>query len=190
MSPSIVQGTQISSIALDDANHYLALDEIFVGDRASKYLSEECDLATRDIRKFQETSKNFWITAAKYAISKLPLEDDFLKNLSWIHPHIHDYSKVSEVLIASRLPQVIKEEQKAQLREQFMNYCTSEIPSDLGQAPSAQDMLIDIYWYKVGQLKDEWTIEVLTAFKIGQIHIDHSTWQCRCREVIQSHGAN
>ena len=31
----------------------------------------------------------------------------------------------------------------------------SELPSDLGQAPSAQDMLIDIYWYKVGQLKDD-----------------------------------
>ena len=76
LSPSIVQGTQISSIALDNANHYLALDEIFVGDRASKYLSEECDLATRDIRKFQ-TSRNFWITAAKYAISKLPFENDF-----------------------------------------------------------------------------------------------------------------
>ena len=137
LSPSVVQGNQISSIDLDNASHYLALDEVFVGDKASKYLSEECDLATREIRKFQETCRNFWITAAKYAISKLPLEDDFLKNLAWIYPHIHDYSKVSEVLlIASRLPQVIKEEQKAQLREEFMDYCTSELPLDL---TSAQD---------------------------------------------------
>lgn len=153
LSPNVVQGTQISSIELDNAHHYLPLDEVFVGDKASKYLSEECDLDTRDIRKFQETCRQFWITAAKYAISKLPLENDFLKNLNWIHPHIHDYGKLSEVLlVASRLPQVIKEDQKAQLREEFMDYCTSELPSDLS---SAQDMFIDTYWHKVGQLKDD-----------------------------------
>ena len=130
LSPSVVQSTHITGIDLDNANHYLAL----VGDKATKYLREECGLATR---KFQEICRNFWITAAKYAISKLPLEEDFLKNLTWIHPHIHDYSKVSEVLlVALRLPQVIKEEQRGQLHE---DYCTSELPSHLTRA-SAQDI--------------------------------------------------
>ena len=58
------------------------------------------------------------------------------------------------LLIASRLPQVIKEEQRGQVREEFMDYCTSELPSDLTRA-SAQDILIDIYWHKIGQLKDD-----------------------------------
>ena len=92
-------------------------------------------MATSDIRRFQETCRNFWITAAKYAISKLPLESEVL-------------------LVASCLPQVIKEEEKAELREEFMDYCTSELPPDFTLA-SAQDMLIDTYWHKVGQLKDD-----------------------------------
>ena len=66
-------------------------------------------------------------------ISKHPLED-FIKDLTWIHPHIHDYDKVSEVLlIASHLHQVITEEQRGQVREEFMDYCTSELPSDFSK---------------------------------------------------------
>lgn len=59
LSPSVIQSTQISGIDLDNAGHYLSLDEVFVGDKASKYLSEECDLGTEDIRKFQKTCRAF-----------------------------------------------------------------------------------------------------------------------------------
>ena len=103
-------------------------------------------MGTEDIRKFQETCRSFWVTATKY-------EDDLLKNLTWIHPCIQDYSKVSEVqLVASRLPQVIKEEQRGQVCEEFMDYCTSELPLDITRA---QNISIDTYWHKIGLVKDD-----------------------------------
>ena len=78
-----------------------------------------------------------------------------LKSVTWIHPHVRDYSKIGEVLLcASQLVQVIKEEEKAKLREEFMDYCTSEIPPHLTET-STQEMSIDTYWHKIGELKDD-----------------------------------
>ena len=75
ISPSVVQTTPAANIDLDDSNLYVSLDEVFIGDKASAYLNNESDLATSDVRKFQETCRNFWSTAAKYTISKLPLDN-------------------------------------------------------------------------------------------------------------------
>ena len=154
--PSVVQSTSAANVDLDDPNLYVPLDEVFVGDKANMYLiNDESDLTTSDVRRFQETCRNFWSTAAKYAISKLPLENDLLKSVTWIHPHVRDYSKVSEVLLcASELVQVIKEEEKAKLREEFMDYCTSELPPHLTQT-STQEMPIDTYWHNIAHVKDD-----------------------------------
>ena len=157
LSPSVVQSTSAANIDLDDASLYVPLDEVFVGDKASTYLTnDESDLTTSDVRRFQETCRKFWSTAAKYAISKLPLDNNLLKSLMWIHPHVRDYSKVSEVLIlcASELVQVVKEEEKAKLREKYVDYCTSELPPHLTQT-STQEMPIDTYWHNIAHVKDD-----------------------------------
>ena len=78
--------------------------------------------------------------------------NDFLTNLTWLLPRIHDYNNVSQVLhVASHLPQVIRDEDQAQLHEEFMDYCTSELPPDFTPTSTHE---IDAYWHKIGQLKD------------------------------------
>ena len=46
------------------------------------------------------------------------------------------------------LPQVVMEEERATLQEEFVDYCTCDHVKDLDAATA-----IDTYWHKVGQLK-------------------------------------
>ena len=55
------------------------------------------------------------------------------------------------LVLASNLPQVIREEDKAQLQEEFTNYCTSELPLDFTPASTNE---IDVFWHKIGQVED------------------------------------
>ena len=153
LAPSVVQGVQISTINLDDSEQYLPLDEVFIGEKAKSYLLH-CDeeLATGDIRSFQDTCRQFWIAAAKYAMKKLPIESDFLTSMSWLHPFSQDYTNARQVLlVASHLPQVIKEDNNAQLAEEFMDYCTSELPPELIPLNTKE---IDVYWHRIGLISD------------------------------------
>jgi len=151
MKPNVVQNTTIDEIDLGDARNYIELEEIFIGDKAKQY-SEESELATSDIRTFQETCREFWIVATKYALSHLPIKNEFLLKLNWLYPNVYDYSNVSNVLhVAPNLPQVISEIEKPLLREEFMDYCMSELP----QSFSTSEMQIDSYWHKVGEMKDD-----------------------------------
>ena len=110
MQPSVVQNSHIGTIDLDDASNYIALEEVFIGEKARKCLTDETHLVTSEVRSFQETCRNFWVAAAKYAVKKLPVESDFLKNLTWLFPRVRDYNNVGKVLLtASCLPQVIRE---------------------------------------------------------------------------------
>ena len=75
-------------IELEDASIYMPLDQAFVVEKARKYLSDdsECDLAMSDITTFQDTCKHFWVAAAKYAKTKLPLNSDYLAALLGFFP--------------------------------------------------------------------------------------------------------
>lgn len=151
MQPSVVQNSCISNIDMDDTSCYISLDEVFVGEKAARCLTEENELATSDIR-FRETCRSFWVAAAKYAVKKLPIDSEILKNITWLHPGIRDYRNLSQMLLlASNLPQIIREEDKAQLREEFMDYCTSELPPDFTPVSSNE---IDLYWHRIGQVED------------------------------------
>ena len=126
----------------------MPLHQMFVGEKARKYLRDEseCDLAMSDITTFQDTCKNFWVAAAKYAKKKLPLDSVIVSNTSWLLPNVHDYKNHSQVMyLASRLSQVIKGEEKGALGEEFIDYCASELPPDFERTSS---MDIDTYWHK------------------------------------------
>lgn len=81
------------------------------------------------------SSRRRWVTAAKYAIDKLPVDNDFLKNLSWISPYNQ----------TSCLKQATREEEKTE----FMDYCTAELPPE-----NAATNESDFYGHKVGQVKN------------------------------------
>ena len=88
--PSVVQEIQIASIDLDDSSLYLPLSEVFIGDKARRFLDGEHELDANEIRTFCECCREFWITGTKYAIKKLPVDSQFLSNLSWLHPGVRD----------------------------------------------------------------------------------------------------
>jgi hypothetical protein len=51
--------------------------------------------------------------------------------------------------VAQSLKQVIKENEKGQLQEEFMDYCMSNHDWEMESTPN-----IDAYWHKVSQLQD------------------------------------
>ena len=99
-------------------------------------------------RAFYEICREFWLTAAKYAVKKLPLESEFLAHLTWLNPRAQEHGMLNQVIkTLQHLPQVVKEEQAA-LEEEFLDYCTCDHVKDLDAATTIA------YWHKVGQLKD------------------------------------
>ena len=68
---------------------------------------------------------------------KLPLDSDILSSTSWLLPNVHDYGNLSQVMyLASCLSQVIKEEEKGPLGEEFIDYCAFELPPDFERTSS------------------------------------------------------
>ena len=59
--PRSVQSSPCHTIDLEDASIYMPFDQVFVGEKARKYLSNEseCDLAMSDITTFQDRMQKF-----------------------------------------------------------------------------------------------------------------------------------
>ena len=152
MQPQAIQGSNadISKIDVKDSSKHKQLSDIFTGDQAKVYVEECDDLSTSDVKQFRETCKMFWIAAAEYAIKKLPFNDKLLGSVSWMLPLKQDLELEDQVLdVAAELPQVIAVEQKSGLREEFLDYCTYQLPSPI---TSITD--IASYWYQIGKITD------------------------------------
>ena len=121
---------------------------MFIGEKAQRYLSD-CDLTTSEVKSFKSTCQKFWITGAAYAMNKLPVSNDLLDSIGWILPFSNEYGNADKVVSAARLlPQVVKESDMAALNEEYMDYCTSELPFP------KQAIAVDEYWFKVGTVTD------------------------------------
>lgn len=112
--------------------------------------AQEDSLSTGEIRKFREIVQKWWYTASKEAIKRLSLQHEFLSSLRWLQPAQQQYSLVNQVLhAADSLPQVIKVDEKSKLQEEYMDFCTSPMTSELKAVKE-----VDKYWHLVGQLSD------------------------------------
>ena len=117
-------------------------------EKKQRYLSDS-DLLSGEVNSFRSTRQKFWITSTAYAIKKLPVTNDLLDNISWIQPFTNDCSKADQVIsVARSLPQVLTESNMAALNEEYMDYCTSELPFP------QQAMPIDKYWHNVSAITD------------------------------------
>ena len=127
---------------------YNALDEVFVGVKAQRYLRDS-DLSNTEIKDFQRSRPNFWITGASYAIKKFPVSHELLDNISWMLPFTTDYTKAGQVLsVAKSLPQVIKSDEIPVLDEEYMNFCTCDLPF-----PKEYITPVDEYWNKICMIR-------------------------------------
>ena len=147
MTPDVLQ-ISLKDIDPKDSSAYKPLEQVFIGEKAQRYLSN-CDLTTGEVKSFQSTCQKFWIAGTVYAMSKLPVSNDLLDSISWIVPVSNEYGNADQVASAARLlPQVVKEGDMAALNEEYMDYCTSELPFP------KQAITVDEYWFKVGMVTD------------------------------------
>ena len=152
-SEYVCELSNVGEASLDDEDKYLPLNEVFVGHSTTQYLEEalEDSLSTTDERTFQKTARSWWYTCSMEAIKRLPLQTKFLANLKWLKPSLQQYNLVNQVLLAAdSLPQVIRPEEKAQLQEEYMDFCTSPLTSDIKGIKE-----VDTYWHAVSQVKDQ-----------------------------------
>ena len=64
-----------SAVEVDiSSEHFLPLDEVFIGDATLQHLESTDEISTSDMRKFRETCLFWWSIAAKEALKRLPLE--------------------------------------------------------------------------------------------------------------------
>ena len=96
MTPEVLQ-IPLKDIDLNDTAFYKALDEVFVGVKAQRYLRDS-DLSNTEIKDFQRSCQIFWIAGASYAMKKLPVSHELLDNISWMLPFTTDYTKAGQVL--------------------------------------------------------------------------------------------
>ena len=51
---SVTDSSDITQIDLDDIMNHLPLEKVFIGRYTSKYLKENVDISTSDVKKFRE----------------------------------------------------------------------------------------------------------------------------------------
>ena len=147
MKPEMLQ-IPLKDIDLNDCSAYKPLDQVFVGEKAHRYLSD-CDISSSQVKNFLSTCQKFWIMGTSYAMKKLPVTHDLLDSISWIQPFTNEYGKADQVMeVARLLPQVIKESDMAALNEEYIDYCTSELPFP------KQVITVDEYWHKVSEMTE------------------------------------
>ena len=122
---------------------------------------------------FRDKIRTWWYTCSKEAIKRLPIQNRFLSNLQWLQPGLQQYSLSRQVLIAADcLPQVIKADDKSMLQEEYMDFCTSPLPSEVKAVKE-----VDLYWHMVGKIKDLSAVElrylVLTRLAKAILVIPH-----------------
>ena len=147
MNPEAIH-MPLQEIDINDTSAYKPLEQVFIGEKAERYLSDS-DMSRSEVNSFRGTCQKFWITSTAYAMKKLPVSNNLLDNISWIIPFTNDYGKADQVLsVAKLLPQVIQVSDMAALNEEYMDYCTSELPFP------QQVMPIDEYWHNVSAITD------------------------------------
>ena len=132
------------------SEHFLPLDEVFVGDATLQYLEMTDEINTSDLRKFRETCLCWWSTAAKEALKRLPLEHPLISNVQWLQPSLQQYSLANQVQASAKLlPQVIKTDEIHIVMEEFMDYCISPLSPDVKSITEA-----DKYWHAVSRIQN------------------------------------
>ena len=84
MNPEVLQ-IPLKDIDLKDTSAYKPLEQVFVGEKAQRYLSDS-DLSSSQIKNFHSICQKFWIAGTSYAMKKLPVSHDLLNSISWIQP--------------------------------------------------------------------------------------------------------
>ena len=59
MQPRVVQNSHIGTIDLDDASNYIVLEEVFIGEKARKCLTDETHLVTVKSEVFKRHVETF-----------------------------------------------------------------------------------------------------------------------------------
>ena len=103
--------SDVSEVNLDDAEYYLPLEEVHIGQSMMLYLEDNDDITSACLRAFRQTIQAWWVAAFKGAVKRLLLNNKLLTNLKWLQPGLQQYSNFDQVLAAPDcLSQVISVE--------------------------------------------------------------------------------
>lgn len=84
IKPSLLNNN-ISSLNLKNLNNLLPLSELFVGAECQELLNLQSE---ENVIKFKEKCQNFYITAAEEILKRLPINDNFFKEMTFLDPEI------------------------------------------------------------------------------------------------------
>jgi hypothetical protein len=123
--------------------HYLPLEDVFVGYTTQQYLESVLDeVSSTEIKVFSKACLAWWYTASKEAIKRLPLEHALLTHIQWLQPGVQQFDLSSQVENAAGcMSQVIPTTDIPVLLEEYMDYCTFTLSPSIKAIPE-----VDMYW--------------------------------------------
>ena len=113
-------------------------------------------------------------------LSGLPLRNEYLKNMQYLHPFLKKHKKGTSAItcVTKKLPHVVPEEELPTLKIKWLEYCTSDTPTEWPEDENGKYLRIYHYWNKVtGQKTNSGCVKypVMTSC---QISTDSCTWKC------------
>ena len=78
--------SDVSEVNLDDAEYYLPIEEVYIGQSMMLYLEDNDDITSACLRAFRQTIQAWWVAAFKGAVKRLLLNNKLLTNLKWLQP--------------------------------------------------------------------------------------------------------
>ena len=145
-------GKRLLDIGIDDMGNHLPDKEVEIGEAGRQQLSK---MAKEQHQLIMKNVKKFYTVVAEYLVGHLPLGNELLNNLQFLHPLLKTSDKGSRAItsVARKLPHVISEEEIPSLKNEWFEYSTSYVPKEWSEDKEGQYIRVDHYWRKVTDQK-------------------------------------
>ena len=141
-------GKSLIGINVNDTGNHLSDKEVEIGEEGKCQLSKMPKELHKSIIK---DVKSFYTVVAAYLVGHLPLGCELLHSLQSLHPllKMSDKGQKAITFVAKKLPHVIGENEIPSLKNEWLDYSTSEVPNEWSEDEQGQYVRIDHYWKNV-----------------------------------------
>lgn len=119
---AVLNATSLASSHLLCKENFLEVKKVSIGTSTERYV-ERVFRSAQNKADFLESCRDFWLTAAKEAQTRLPLKDTVLQAARFLEPFRGNLVDGSTVLsLAKRFPQIVSSDKCDELRRQWQEY--------------------------------------------------------------------
>lgn len=157
MKSSYIKTTPPSNLDPKASMHFLPKNEMYLGINVAKHLDIKKGQIHKDkINDFFNRCQLFLIELSEQIRSRLPLQNDLFKEMSFLDPHVAVYSEfVSLDPLLSKFPNLVPENMKQSIDNEYRELkLDSDVPNLLASGSSSTSSNVETFWVNISKISD------------------------------------